>query len=71
MKKRLAALLLVLALLLTCVPVGVIAEGTDPAQPLAEGQEETTGEAVVREEHDHKDDAHKCEHCNQFVDWDE
>ena len=64
MKKRLAALLLVLALLLTCVPVGVVAEGTGSEQT----QEETTV-AVLHEEHDHQDDAHKCEHCNQFVTW--
>lgn len=78
MKKRLAALLLVLALLLTCVPVGVVAEGTDPEQLPGEGQEETYQAAVAEEtagetanpkEHDHKDDAHKCEHCGQFVTW--
>lgn len=78
MKKRLAALLLVLALLLTCVPVGVVAEETDPEQLPGEGQEETAqaavaeetvGETAIPREHDHKDDAHKCEHCNQFVTW--
>lgn len=86
MKKRLLALLLVLALLITCLPVGAVAEGTEEDVVIdnVEQTEVVTDEVAQQAEQpvrkpatkdttpkkgDHKDDAHKCEHCDQFVTW--
>ena len=77
MKKRLLALFLVLALLITCLPMGAVAEGTET---LIEEVQQTTEQekAPVRQpstkdttpqKGDHKADIHFCEHCNAFVEW--
>ena len=74
MKNRVLALLMVLALLIGCVPTGVLAEGTEQVEqevvPQAETQEQTT-EAVAEvteetpEAHSHgASTPHDCEHCD-------
>ena len=67
MKKRLLALLLVLALLITCLPIGAVAEGTETE--LDNTEQTQTLEETVPQKGDHADDVHKCEHCDQFVTW--
>lgn len=86
MKKRLLALFLVLALLVTCLPIGAVAEGTEDDIVIdnVEQTEVVTDEVAQQAEQsvrkpatkdttpkkgDHEDDAHKCEHCDQFVTW--
>ena len=80
MKNRVLALLMVLALLIGCVPTGVLAEGTEQVEqevvPQAETQEQTT-EAVAEvteetpEAHSHgASTPHDCEHCDvENVEW--
>ena len=75
MKKRLLALLMVLALLATCIPGGALAEGTqqESQTPVAETQEatveETTEVTELPKEHGHRDQHHDCDHCDGTVEW--
>lgn len=53
MTKRLFAWVLVLAMILTAMPMGVLAEG----------------EKAIPAAHSHSADQHKCAHCDQVVTW--
>ena len=70
MKNRLLAIALVLALLISCVPGGVLAEGTQTNQDsLMTIEEETTQPVVVPAPHSHSA-AHICEDCeSETVNW--
>jgi len=54
MTKRILALLLVLAMVITCLPLAVVAEENQGSQPVVTA---------------HTDAAHKCEHCEQALAW--
>ncbi len=82
MNKRVLALLMTLALLISCVPTGVVAEGTD-ADIVIDDAELTTQQSEVATgaskkptkdtppaEHSHSAQQHDCEHCDAAnVEW--